>query len=272
MNTQTPPALAWATDIHLDHCQPERVAQFAEALKASAAPVIVLTGDLSDGSRLSQDLEALARQVEKPIYFILGNHDYYHRSMADVHAEMRELSFRSPWLKWLPAVGLVRLSATTGLIGHDSWADARHGDFINSNIWFKDYRLIEDLAVFKQQREPLKQKLHQLGDQAAAYFRELLPQALECFEQVVALMHVPPFAEAQWYQGVCYPDEPNWLPHCTCKAVGDVLLEVMSAHPDRQLLVLAGHTHHGCDIKLLPNLRVRVGDAVYGEPMIGAEL
>lgn len=40
--------------------------------------------------------------------------------------------------------------------------------------------------------------------------------------------HVPPFREASWHQGRISDDD--WLPHFTCKAVGDVLREAMVAH------------------------------------------
>lgn len=263
--------LAWATDIHLDHCSAEQRLAFAQDLHNSPSQAIVLTGDLSESQSLTEHLIDLAKTVQKPIYFVLGNHDYYHGQIEAVRTQMHQLTQDSHLLNWLPAAGLIPLSESTALLGHDSWADARHGDFINSTIWFKDYRLIQDLAIFEQ-RESLQLKLNQLGDEAAAYFRECLPRAFEQFERVIALMHIPPFPEAQWYEGVCYPDEPNWLPHCTCKAVGDVLLDIMQAYPQRHLHVLAGHTHHGCDIFVKPNLRVQVGNAVYGSPQIEAIL
>lgn len=264
--------LAWATDIHLDHCSLEQRQTFAQVLHQSPSQAILLTGDLSESQSLNQHLIELAEIVQKPIYFVLGNHDYYHGEIAAVRSQMRQLTQASHLLRWMPAAEIVPLSDSTALVGHDSWADARHGDFLNSTIWFKDYRLIQDLAVFDQHRESLQLKLNQLGDESAAYFREILPRAFEQFESVIALMHIPPFPEAQWYEGVCYPDEPNWLPHCTCKAVGDALLDIMSQFPDRHLRVLAGHTHHGCDIFVKPNLRVQVGNAVYSSPQIEAVL
>jgi predicted MPP superfamily phosphohydrolase len=48
--------------------------------------------------------------------------------------------------------------------------------------------------------------------------------------------------------------------------VGEVLLEVADAHPDRELLVLCGHTHGGAGVQVRPNLRVVVGAAEYGQP------
>jgi hypothetical protein len=43
---------------------------------------------------------------------------------------------------------------------------------------------------------------------------------------------------------------------------------VMRAHPDRELLVLCGHTHGAGLAEVLPNLRVRTGGAAYGAPVV----
>jgi len=108
--------------------------------------------------------------------------------------------------------------------------------------------------------------LHRLGDEAARHFRRVLPEALARHRRVVALTHVPPFREACWHEGRL--SNGNWLPHFTCKAAGDAMVEVMRAHPDRELLVLCGHTHGAGEAEVLPNLRVRTGGARYGAPVV----
>jgi hypothetical protein len=72
--------------------------------------------------------------------------------------------------------------------------------------------------------------------------------------------------EACWYEGRISNDD--WLPHFTCKAVGEVLLEGARASPGRQLLVLCGHTHGEGSAQPLPNLRVLTGGAEYGHPKL----
>jgi predicted MPP superfamily phosphohydrolase len=42
----------------------------------------------------------------------------------------------------------------------------------------------------------------------------------------------------------------------------------MRAWPDREMLVLCGHTHGGGVAKILPNLEARTGEARYGFPRI----
>lgn len=87
--------------------------------------------------------------------------------------------------------------------------------------------------------------------------RARLPQALSEFQHVIFATHVPPFREACWHRGKISDDD--WLPHFTCKAVGDVLLEIMKENPDRKLIVLCGHTHGAGEAQQLPNLKVLTG-------------
>ena len=46
------------------------------------------------------------------------------------------------------------------------------------------------------------------------------------------------------------------------------LRDVMAAHPDKEMLVLCGHTHGAGECQVLPNLRVLTGGAEYGRPTV----
>lgn len=78
--------------------------------------------------------------------------------------------------------------------------------------------------------------------------------------------HVPPFKESCRHEGKISADD--WLPHFSCKAVGDVLQKFISTFPDRRMTVLCGHTHSSSQVILLPNLLVKTGGAEYGLPEI----
>jgi Icc-related predicted phosphoesterase len=99
--------------------------------------------------------------------------------------------------------------------------------------------------------------LNELGDEAARHFAAVVPEALERYARVVVAVHVPPFGEAARHRGSSSDDD--WLPYCACRAVGEVLHEAAVRRPDRQLLVLCGHTHENCEIAVRPNLRVLTG-------------
>jgi Icc protein len=259
--------LAWATDIHLEFLTPPALAAFCVTLAKSSAEAFLISGDISQARGLDKHLRILERTLERPIYFVLGNHDFYHGSIAQVRARAAEDTARSVFLNWLPSTGPVELGENTGLVGHDGWADGRLGDYANSPILLNDYRLIEDfLGLDAAERLEL---LNQLGDEAATYFEQHLPDALARWQQVIVLTHVPPFAEAAWHMGRM--SDEDWLPHFACKAAGDVLRAAMLAHPDREMLVLCGHTHSPGEVAVLPNLQVVTGGTRYGEPRLQRE-
>ena len=256
--------VAWLTDVHLNFLAPERVYRFLDGIAELRVDAVLISGDVAEAPDLEAQLQRIAARLAAPVYFVLGNHDYYFGSIRRVRQEMEALCRRTPGLFWLPTAGVVELSSTVALVGHDGWADARLGDYGRSLVMMNDYRLIEELAgVNKADRWPL---LHAMGDEAADHFRRVLPAALAQKDHVVALTHVPPFREACWYQGQISNDE--WLPHFTCKAVGDALLEVMRAHPRQRLTVLCGHTHSPGETRPLDNVLVLTGGAEYGEPRV----
>jgi 3',5'-cyclic AMP phosphodiesterase CpdA len=256
--------LAWATDIHLNFLSPSGLSAFCDTLAKTPAGAFLVTGDIAEAPSVERSLGAMAAAVERPFYFVLGNHDSYRGSITAVRARMRELCAQSPWLRWLPAAPIVELTPTTALVGHDGWADGRLGDYLQSPVLLNDYALIKELAYLgKRARLTV---LKRLGDEAAAYLRPVLSQALKRYPRVVVATHVPPFKEACWHEGRISNDD--WLPHFTCKAVGDVLRKLASARPDRRIDVLCGHTHGAGVAQILPNLTVRTGHAEYGEPEV----
>ena len=200
-------------------------------------------------------LHALDDHLERPTYFVLGNHDFYRGSFGLVREKIAGLCAACPRLHWMPAAGVVPLTEKAGLIGHDGWADGRHGDYWKSDVQLNDWRLIDNLAGID--RSDLLVQLQSLGDEAALHFRKVLPDALARFEHVYVLTHVPPFPEGCTWKGGITTD--NWLPHVCCKAVGDVLAEAMKARPHRRMTVLCGHTHQPADAMVLPNLRIITG-------------
>jgi len=256
--------LAWLTDVHLDFVEPPAVARLGREIAAARPDAVLLGGDISVARQLERHLAELAAAVACPLYFVLGNHDFYGSSFAAVRAGVAALCRRTHGLRWLVESGVVPLSSATALVGHDSWADGRLGDYAHSQVMLNDYLYIRDFAGLDRARR--LDQLHALGDEAAAYFERLLPQAFERFASVVLLTHVPPFEGACWHEGRI--SDANYLPHFACGVVGDVLIEVMRARPHCHLTVLCGHTHGAGEAHILPNLFVRTGGADYGRPRL----
>jgi 3',5'-cyclic AMP phosphodiesterase CpdA len=256
--------LAWITDIHLNFLLPEEIDEFLAAVRAAEPEAVLLTGDIGEAASVVPLLEQLSAAWPWPIYFVLGNHDFYGGSITGVRAEVTALSRKQPNLIYLTANDIVELMPDVGLIGDDGWADARLGNYEHSLVMMNDYRLIAELApLTKQLRWP---KLKELGDQAAQHIRHVLPQALAKYPKVILGTHLPPLRDACWHEGQISNDE--WLPHFTCKAIGDAILEIMRATPQRQLTVYCGHTHSQGICQPLPNVTIHTGGAKYGSPSV----
>lgn len=257
--------LAWLTDIHFDFLEPAQVREYLAEVRSSGADAVMLTGDISDGNHVVARLAEMDAALERPIYFVLGNHDFYYGSIRGVRQAVADLCRERPNLQYLTTISEpIELAPDLALIGHDGWADARLGDYERSMVMMYDYRLIAELAhMTKRERWPV---LKALGDEAAEAVREKLRKALARFPRVWLATHLPPLREACWHEGQISNDE--WAPHFTCKALGDVLLETMREHPDRQLTVFCGHTHSPGIAQPLPNLTIYTGGASYGHPTI----
>ncbi len=256
--------IAWITDVHLNFLEPQEVETFCRSIVDSGPDAVLLGGDTGVVPSIRAYLKILENELRRPIYFVLGNHDFYHGSIARVRKEIKEISDNSRWLHWLPATGAVELTPETGLIGIDSWADGRFGDYEKSQVMLNDYLFIEEF-VGLDRRARLK-KLNQLGDDAAAELYDTLPAALGRFSHTILLTHVPPFEAACRHEG--NPTDENWLPHFSCRAVGEALFELMRSYSHRKLTVLCGHTHSPGRAQILPNLIVKTGGAIYGSPCI----
>lgn len=257
---------AWITDPHLNFLEPHDLARFFAEMREQAAEFdgFLVTGDIGEAPSVVELLKQWDDRVGKPTYFVLGNHDFYFGSIAEVRTQVDRLCAARPGLHYLTHRGVIEVGRQTALVGHDGWADARSGDYERSYVMMNDYRLIAELAgVGKRERWPL---LKEMGDQAADHLRRVLGDAVSRFDNVWVATHVPPLREACWHEGQISDDE--WAPHFTCLAVGDVLLQTADAHPHCRLEVFCGHTHGEGVTQPRPNLTIHTGGAVYGSPRI----
>ncbi len=256
--------LAWLTDLHLNFLRPEEREHFFDRVRLAEPDAILVSGDVGEAHSVAAYLNQMALSWPCPIYFVLGNHDFYFGSVVEVRQRVANLCHEEPRLQYLTQRGVLELTPGVGLVGHDGWADARLGDYERSTVMLNDYRLIAELAGYDK---PSRQHvLRAMGQEAAEHVRQGLQTAADRYPQVFLVTHVPPFREACWHEGRTSDDE--WLPHFSCQAMGEAIVEVMRGRPDCQLVVLCGHTHGNGETWPLPNVRVLTGGAVYGAPEI----
>lgn len=255
--------IGWLTDIHLNFVTPERRAALYSRVNNEKLDALLIGGDIGEADSVTGFLCELASAFgDVPVHFVLGNHDFYRGSIRAVRQIVSEQCASLPRLHWLPTSGVVPLTDNTALIGHDSWADGRLGDFFGSDVMMNDYVLIRELAGYLKPQ--LLAKLNALGDEAAAYLEDSARRALKERHNLLVLTHVPPFREACWHEGQISGDD--YLPHFTCEAVGKRLASLMREHPRHNMMVLCGHTHSPGTAQILDNLSVITGGATYGQP------
>ncbi|MEY4547122.1 MAG: hypothetical protein RL685_3317 [Pseudomonadota bacterium] len=263
--------LLWATDVHLDHLPLRRAPfEFGRALRGEQPDSrgAILSGDIGESDTVEGILEGFASGYAGPVYFVLGDHDYYGGSFGAVEERVAALCGRVSNLHWLQ-LSTVALSASVSLIGVDGWYDAGNGDR-NTDLEMADFQRIAELAA--AQKESRESLLEVCVRRARRDARRLQDQLRSCIDvpSVLIATHVPPFQEAAWHEGEISSD--RWAPFFSSKVLGDVLLRSARACPERQHTVLCGHTHGSGEYRPLPNLVVYTGRARYGAPELAGIL
>ena len=264
--------LCWATDIHLNFLNENATFLLGE-LWAESYDSLVISGDIAEATNVRSLLCALADGFGKPVYFVLGNHDYYQGSIADVRAIMQRLHDSHPNLFWLDVSEPVFLDDQAALVGHQGWYDGILGDPQGSRVLMSDFEFIKDFRSYYNPRtwlyyggakDRLLGKLKELSQQAAEEARVNLRKALEARHTVLFATHYPPFAGACWHEGKL--SNRHWMPWFTSACMGEMLADEACNFPDNEIIVLCGHTHSSGHYQHLDNLTVLTGAAEYGDP------
>jgi predicted MPP superfamily phosphohydrolase len=256
--------VSWATDTHLDFTNKEVLNDFICSVNSQCPDYLFLGGDTAESQDICSYLKVLDEKINSIICFTVGNHDFYRSSIAKVKKKLNDLVKSSDKLFFLDEISYIELSEDCALIGNICWADGRLGNAEKSNKMINDQILIKDFLNTPD--EKLFQKMNALGDESAYLIKDNLEKALKKYKNVICLTHVPPFKESCLYDGM--PVSDDYLPFFSCKAAGDVMLEVMQKRTDSNLLVLSGHTHSQSKIRILENLIVFTGKAKYHAPEV----
>lgn len=252
--------LVWFSDCHLNlSVLPFLKRRFITRLQAAQPDGLILTGDISTGQFLERDLRFLARHFGGPIYFVLGNHDVHARYIASVHADIHRLCNEYRNLIWMTAASPVSLTPDVALVGTEGWYDAQNGDpglLRWSSDWYltADFRQLPDHAA----RVDLWRAMAQ---DSADLVTQQLNGALANHTTVYVMTHVPPWKEATRAVGTWA--ERYWLPYNTNTVLGQAIERVMYRRTDKRVIVLAGHTHSPCQIRVTDNIDCMVARASY---------
>jgi 3',5'-cyclic-AMP phosphodiesterase len=251
--------LAWITDPHLNHCALSAWELLARHVRASGCDAVVVSGDISEGEDVVFQLHRMADAFAVPIYFVLGNHDFYHSSLERTVRAVRAAVAKDPRLHYLTDLPAIPLGPGIAMLGEDGWGDGSAGDYERSPVRLNDFQLIDDfhLTAPALWRQTLAVRLS-----------GKLERTARDYSHILVVTHVPPFREACWYKGRTTDDW--WAPFFVCGQCGDVLRQAAAKRKEVKLEVICGHTHSGGVAQLADNLIVTTAGATYGHPEIAA--
>ena len=266
--------LAWCTDIHFDSAGGEpAIVQLAAQVRARQVEGLLLTGDISTGRDIIGHLSMFERELQMPIYFVGGNHDYYHTSIEAGRRQLKEVSEISQFLRYMPTVQYLALTPRTAVVGHDGWYDALNGNWQSTNFLMNDwYKIQEFAAVFPGANRAVKTMdgiptlARTIARAGVEHIAAGIKAAVRYHKAIVVLTHFPPWPEAARHEGKISDGEH--LPWYTSKMMGDMLLAAAKAYPQCSFTVLCGHTHGRWSGRVAPNMHVHVGGAEYGLPEV----
>lgn len=258
---------AWCTDIHLDHLMDDKqkLIAFGESLVKTNPTGVFVSGDISTADKLVYHLSALERIAQRPIFFTLGNHDYYGSSIETVRATMKEITNASQFLRYLPTMPYISLTSTTALVGHDGWADAGHGN-PNSGVQLTDWTAIREFLPVNGSKQTIVTEMRKWAHEGALHVHNGIKAAAKYHKRVIVITHYPPYPQCHIYDGK--QGDKFMTPFFVSKLMGDVLSDAAKSFPNIHFNVLCGHTHGAWDGSIASNLEVHVGGAAYGKPQL----
>ncbi|NND99675.1 MAG: metallophosphoesterase [Pirellulaceae bacterium] len=260
--------IVWTTDLHLNHVPLNAWEQWIDTVRRHSPDALIVTGDISESDDVVFQLNRIAEAFAIPIYFVLGNHDFYQSSIGKTRRLVIDATRDNPLLHYLVDCGPIELANDVFLVGEDGWGDATRGSYETSPIRLNDFARIKDFYLYDPSR--WKSLLQEQGKLSAERLEQKLGALPSSTKHVLVATHLPPFCESCWYQGET--TDENWAPFFVCGQVGDVLLRFAASHKDRNYTVLCGHTHHDGIATMAENLIVYTGAAQYGRPDVEAEI
>jgi len=253
----------WYSDTHFNRSLFLSKTRFVNHIKKEGPKGIFLTGDISCGLFIKSDLEYFAKNIVCPIYFVLGNHDYYYSSFNEIHDQMSWLTKKYKNLIWLTKSEPIELNEEVCLLGTEGWYDSSLGNYQYIK-YTTDWFLIKEprrLPSFQDRIDFFRTKANDSVD----FIVKHLDKLFDKYKTIYFLTHFPPWKEATRDQGTFL--EPFWLPYNVNNRLGKKIEELMSGHKKRNIIVLAGHTHSSSHIRISKNIQCIVSDAKYfGQP------
>src|SRR5579872_6506561 len=138
---------SWVTDIHLNFLNGYQRNKFYDEIIVAKSDCLFITGDVADAKSTIDVLLGMSAAIKIPIYWVAGNHDYYHGSIRVMRDKYQAQALLDKQIYFLTKMEPVKLGTNTTLIGADGFADGCYGDFEGSNIVLNDARFIREYEI-----------------------------------------------------------------------------------------------------------------------------
>ena len=93
--------IAWLTDIHLNFLLAQQVHEFLKSVVEVRPDAVLVSGDIAESHNVCDYLEQMREMIPVPIYFVLGNHDYYHGSIVETRIRVQQFCAERSGLHYL---------------------------------------------------------------------------------------------------------------------------------------------------------------------------
>ncbi len=216
------------SDLHFDHYK-DYGDSIIKSLDPTGIDALIIAGDLMDGShdQISERTNAIKRlcQLYPYVFMVMGNHDYYGSSFADVAKQNKEYQELFPNLIVLePGVNYIHEESGLKLAG--------------GTLWYRD---TEDLRLLKGEWPDFRfikyDKTHIFKDNDK--FRSHLSDLEPPYRPDIVISHMVPSP-----LGI-HPKYKNDPYNCFFMSDETALIEKVQPR-----LWLFGHTHHPFDFKI----------------------
>ncbi len=270
------------SDLHLNFLSEPEIKAFCSDVTKSKPDGVIITGDISEAPSLVNHLKLLEQEIQKPIYYVLGNHDYYRGSVSVVRNIVADKAHgKCSNLFYLPSIGrvppveesvkpaIVALTGNTCLVGHDGWYDGQYANwFAPGVVVMSDYMLIGEFrnSYMSGNSTGIYTQMQVLANECGLHIRKHVAEACKDFKTVIFATHIPPWPQNSVHRGRI--SDFRWLPNFSSKIAGDALIDVATAHPKNEFVVLCGHSHGSAHYCPLPNINSYTANSEYGSPEI----
>lgn len=232
--------LEWITDTHFNRYSNRDIDSFAHSLRGTCDGVVI-SGDISEGASFFKDLLNFQRGCGLPIYFVLGNHDFWGHSILERRREVHEFTKRHRYFNYLTLSDVFLINGVS-LTGHDGiYAPIDECvDYSTCN----DFSHIKDLIG----RNRIK-NLVSLNDIYKGEYIKKLEEAGRKSDTIMFFTHMPPYLWA------CSGLNNHFVYN---PVLGACITDYLALNPSKNIQVYSGHTHKRFSWKE-GNLVVQVG-------------